>query len=217
MIAPSGPQRCTDDLLVAADALSAEHDTTYHIHVLETKTQAVTGHEFYGDTLVGYLDRLGVLSERSTLAHGIWLTDSDIETLARTGASVAHNAISNQKLGAGIQPFRKLRDAGVNVGLGTDGGSSSDNARLLEVVKAAALLHKVTTPDYRQWPTAGEMLWAATRGGAASMRLAGKTGQVTAGMKADLVLWDLTTINFTPATTCATTSSTPRTARRSSR
>jgi cytosine/adenosine deaminase-related metal-dependent hydrolase len=198
VIAPSGPQRCTDDLLIAADELSAEHDTTYHIHVLETKVQAVTGREFYGDTLVGYLDGLGVLSERSTLAHGIWLTDADIDTLGRAGASVAHNAISNQKLGAGIAPFRKLLDAGVNVALGSDGGSSSDTARMFDVVKAAALLHKVTTPDFEQWPRASEVLWAATRGGAASMRLAGKTGQISAGMKADLIVFDLRTINFTP-------------------
>jgi 5-methylthioadenosine/S-adenosylhomocysteine deaminase len=216
VIAPSGPQRCTEDLLIAADQLSAEHDTTYHIHVLETKVQAVTGHEFYGDTLVGYLDRLGVLSERSTLAHGIWLTDSDIETLARTGASVAHNAISNQKLGAGIAPWRKLLDAGVNVALGSDGGSSSDSARMLDVVKAAALLHKVTTPDFEQWPTASEVLWAATRGGAASMRLAGKTGRCPWVARP---IWSCSTSarsTSPPATTCATTSSTARTAPRSS-
>ena len=198
VIAPSGPQRCTEDLLVAANELSLEHDTTYHIHVLETKVQAVTGQEFYGDTLVGYLDGLGVLSERSTLAHGIWLTDSDIEALARAGASIAHNPISNQKLGAGIAPLRKLLDAGVNVALGSDGGSSSDSARMFDVIKAAALLHKITTPDYEQWPSATEVLWAATRGGARSMRLAGETGALAPGLKADLVIFDLRTINFTP-------------------
>jgi 5-methylthioadenosine/S-adenosylhomocysteine deaminase len=198
VIAPSGPQRCTEDLLVAADELSAEHDTTYHIHVLETKVQAVTGHEFYDDTLVGYLDGLGVLSERATLAHGIWLTDEDIGALARAGASVAHNAISNQKLGAGIAPFRQLLDAGVNVALGTDGLSSNDSARMFDVIKAAALLHKVTTPDYEQWPTASEILWAATRAGARSMRLQGETGAISPGMKADLVVFDLRTLNFTP-------------------
>ncbi|HWF49724.1 MAG TPA: amidohydrolase family protein [Solirubrobacteraceae bacterium] len=197
-IAPSGPQRCTDDLLLAADELSREHDTTYHIHVLETKTQAVTGHEFYGDTLVGYLDGLGVLSERATLAHGIWVTDGDIEAIAGAGASVAHNAISNQKLGAGIAPLRRLLDAGVNVALGSDGLSSSDSARMSDVIKAAALLHKVTTPDYAQWPSATEILWAATRGGARSMRLAGETGAIAPGLKADLVLYDLRTLSFTP-------------------
>jgi cytosine/adenosine deaminase-related metal-dependent hydrolase len=198
VIAPSGPQRCTEDLLIAANELSREFNTTYHVHVLETKVQAITGQEFYGDTLVGYLDGLGVLSERSTLAHGIWLTDEDIERLGQAGSSVAHNPISNQKLGAGIAPFRKLRDAGVNVALGSDGGSSSDSARMFDVIKAAALLHKVTTPDYEQWPSATEILWAATRGGARSMRLEDETGAIAPGMKADLVVFDLRTINFTP-------------------
>jgi cytosine/adenosine deaminase-related metal-dependent hydrolase len=198
VIAPSGPQRCTEELLVASNELSREHDTTYHIHVLETKVQAVTGRELYGDTLVGYLDGLGVLSDRSTLAHGIWVTDADIEALALAGASVAHNAISNQKLGAGIAPLRKLLDAGVNVALGTDGGSSSDSARMFDVIKAAALLHKVTTPDYTQWPSATEVLWAATRGGARSMQLDGETGAIAPGLKADLVIFDLRTLSFTP-------------------
>jgi 5-methylthioadenosine/S-adenosylhomocysteine deaminase len=198
VIAPSGPQRCSDDLLVAADALSAEFDTTLHVHVLETKTQAVTGNEFYGRTLVGHLDDLGVLSDRLTIAHGIWLTDADIGLLGAAGASVAHNAISNQKLGAGIAPLRELLDAGVNLALGSDGLSSNDSARMFDVMKAAALLQKIGTPNYKSWPTAHEMLWAATRGGARSVRLTDDIGAIEPGRKADLVLLDLTTINFTP-------------------
>jgi Amidohydrolase family len=66
----------------------------------------------------------------------------------RARCSVAHNPISNQKLGAGIAPFRKLMDAGVNVALGTDGISSNDTARMLDVMHVAAILHKVTSPDY---------------------------------------------------------------------
>ncbi|GAA1271366.1 amidohydrolase [Pseudonocardia aurantiaca] len=198
VIAPSGPQRCTDDLFVAADELSREHDTTFHVHVLETKMQAVTGREFYGSTLVEYLDRLGVLSDRATLAHGIWLTDSDIARLGEVGASVAHNPISNLKLGSGIAQWRALLDAGVNLGLGSDGLSSNDSARMFDVVKSAALLHKVTHPDYRTWPTADEVLWAATRGGARSARLADDVGAIEAGRKADFVVLDLRSINFTP-------------------
>ncbi|MEU0970996.1 amidohydrolase [Streptomyces sp. NPDC005917] len=198
VIAPSGPQRCTDDLFVAANELSVQHDTTFHVHVLETKTQAVAGREFYGSTLVEYLDRLGVLSDRATLAHGIWLTDSDIARLGEVGASVAHNPVSNLKLGSGIAPWRALLDAGVNVGLGSDGLSSNDSARMFDVVKSAALLHKVTQPDYRAWPTADEALWAATRGGARSARLTDTVGAIEAGRKADFVLLDLRSINFTP-------------------
>lgn len=198
VIAPSGPQRCSEELLVAADALSAEFDTTLHIHVLETKTQAVTGDEFYGRTLVGHLGELGVLSDRLTIAHGIWLTDPDIALLGAAGASVAHNAISNQKLGAGIAPLRELLDAGANLALGSDGLCSNDSARMFDVMKAAALLQKIVTPDYSRWPTAHEMLWAATRGGARSVRLTDEIGAIEPGRKADLVLLDLNTINFTP-------------------
>jgi 5-methylthioadenosine/S-adenosylhomocysteine deaminase len=198
VIAPSGPQRCSDELLVAADALSAEFDTTLHVHVLETKTQAVTGREFFGRTLVQHLDGLGVLSDRLTIAHGIWLTAPDIALLGAAGASVAHNAISNQKLGAGIAPLRELLDAGVNLALGSDGLCSNDSARMFDVMKAAALLQKIVTPDYETWPTAHEMLWAATRGGARSVRLTDDIGAIARGRKADLVLLDLTTVNFTP-------------------
>lgn len=198
VIAPSGPQRCTDDLFVAANELSATHDTTFHVHVLETKMQAVTGQEFYGQTLVEYLDSLGVLSDRATLAHGIWFTDSDIARLGEVGASVAHNPISNLKLGSGIARWRDLLTAGVNLGLGSDGLASNDSGRMFDVVKSAALLHKVTHPDHRSWPTADEVLWAATRGGARSARLTDVVGAIEPGRKADFALLDLRSINFTP-------------------
>lgn len=198
VVAPSGPQRCTDELLVAADALSAEFDTTLHLHVLETKVQAVTGHEMYGTTLVRHLADLGVVSDRLTVAHGIWLTDDDIEVLGAAGASVAHNAVSNQKLGAGIAPVRALLDAGVNLALGSDGLSSNDSARMFDVMKAAALLQKVVSPDHARWIGAQEVLRAATRGGARSCRLTDEVGAVEVGRKADLVLLDTTTVNFTP-------------------
>lgn len=199
VIAPSGPQRCTEDLLVGADELSREHRTTYHIHVLETKVQAVTGREFYGKTLIRYMHDLGVLNERTTIAHSIWVTDEDIELMAAADSSIAHNAISNQKLGAGIAPFRKLLDAGVNVALGTDGISSNDTPRILDVMHVAALLHKVTTPDYTTWPDASEIIRAATVGGARSAFVHEETGSLEPGKKADLLVLDTRKgFNFTP-------------------
>ncbi|MDT5281502.1 MAG: 5-methylthioadenosine/S-adenosylhomocysteine deaminase [Mycobacterium sp.] len=203
VIAPSGPQRCTDELFIAADELSREHDTTLHVHVLETRMQAVTGSVMYGSTLVEHLDSLGVLSDRATLAHGVWLTDGDIERLGQVGASVAHNPISNLKLGSGVAPWRALLDAGVNLGLGSDGLSTNDSARMFDVVKSAALLHKVTQPDFTAWPTADEVLWAATRGGATSARLGSQIGAIEAGRKADLLVLDLRSVNFTPVNNIA--------------
>jgi len=197
-LAPSGPQRCTDELLVACDELARRHDLGTHIHVLETKVQAVTGREFYGCTLVERLHDLGVLGPHTAIAHGIWLTASDIKTLAERETSVVHNPISNQKLGAGIAPWRELLDAGVNVALGTDGLCSNDSARMFDVVKSAALLHSVSEPDYTRWPTANEVLWSATRAGARSATLEDEVGSIEVGKRADLVLLDLNSINFVP-------------------
>lgn len=199
MLAPSGPQRCTDDLLVGATELAAEFDAEVHIHVLETKTQAVTGDELYGgQTLVEHLDGIGAMSERTTFAHGIWVTDDDIERIARRGTSVSHNAISNLKLGSGVLPWRRYHDAGVNLGLGTDGCSSSDTPRLMEVMKTAALLHKVTEPDLARWSTVDEVLRAATIGGARSAVLDRSIGSIEVGKRADLVMFDTETLAFLP-------------------
>lgn len=198
MVAPSGPQRCTDDLLSAVTEMAVEQGAECHIHVLETKTQAVTGDEFYGTTLVKHLQRIGALSPNTTFAHGIWVTDEDIELIADAGVSVSHNPISNLKLGSGVLPWRKYLDAGVNLGLGSDGGSSSDTPRMLEVVKAAALLHKISGPVFEQWPTVHEVLHAATLGGARSGMLQERTGSLEVGKEADLVIYDLQTLAFTP-------------------
>ncbi|AUS80956.1 amidohydrolase [Actinoalloteichus sp. AHMU CJ021] len=198
MVAPSGPQRCTDDLLVGAAELARAWNAEYHIHVLETKVQAVTGREFHGTTLVEHLRRIGALGRETTLAHGIWLTRSDIEILGAANASVSHNPISNLKLGSGIAPFRDLLDAGVNLALGSDGASSSDSPRMLDVVKAAGLLHKVSEPDHHRWPSVAEVLRAGTLGGARSALVEDRTGSLEVGKQADLVIYDLNTLSFTP-------------------
>ncbi len=198
MVAPSAPQRCDEDLLVGATRLAQRFDAECHIHVLETKTQLVTGNEMYGGSLVAYMDRIGALSPNTTLAHGIWLTEDDMSMIASAGTSISHNPISNLKLGSGIAPWSALRNAGVNLGLGTDGCSSSDSPRMLDVVKSAALLHKVTNPDFTTWPTVDEVLHAGTVGGARSALLQDTVGTVEVGMQADLVIFDLDTMAFTP-------------------
>ncbi|SFS78851.1 amidohydrolase family protein [Saccharopolyspora flava] len=198
MLAPSGPQRCTDDLLAGATELADAHGAECHVHVLETKTQAVTGREFYGTTLVEHLRRIGALSPRTTLAHGIWVTDRDVEILAENRVSVSHNPLSNLKLGSGIAPWRRYHDARVTLGLGSDGCSSSDTPRLHEVIKSAALLHKVTDPDPDRWSSADEVLRAATLGGARSAQLDAEIGSLEEGKRADLLIYDLDTLAFAP-------------------
>jgi cytosine/adenosine deaminase-related metal-dependent hydrolase len=204
VVAPSGPQRCTDELLVAAAEFADRHRTPYHIHVLETKVQLVTGRELYGKTLVQHLSDVGALRRRVTLAHAIWIDDDDIELIAEAGSSVAHNPICNLRIGSGIAPLRKLLDRGVNVGLGTDEIDCNDSGRIFDVMHMAGLIHTVTTTDYERWPTPAEILTAATRGGARSVCLEDEIGSLEPGRKADIVLLDLDSLLYTPLNDPAT-------------
>jgi 5-methylthioadenosine/S-adenosylhomocysteine deaminase len=198
VIAPSGPQRCSDDLLAAAAEFADRHDTAYHMHVLETKVQMITGRELYGKSLVSHLHDIGALSRRLTMAHAIWITDEDIELMASADCSVAHNPVCNLRIGSGIAPLRKLLNAGVNVGLGTDEIDCNDTGRIFDVMKAAGLIHTISEPDYDQWPTAGEVLHAATIGGARSVCLDHEVGSLEPGKKADVTLLNLDSWPFVP-------------------
>ena len=198
MVAPSAPQRCSPDLLLACGDFAAANGLPLHSHVLETKTQAVTGRALYGKSLVAHLRDLGLLRPGTTLAHGVWVDDADIAMLGEAGCSVAHNAISNLKLGSGVAPVRRLLQAGVNLALGTDGACANDTVRLFDVMRVAALLHSADGSDGGQWLSAAEILRAATIGGARSARLDERTGSLEAGKAADLVMLDLDALAFTP-------------------
>ena len=199
-LSPSAPQRVTDGFLVRTAALAREHGEVLHTHLLETRLQQTLAQTRYaGRTVVEHLDDLGVLRENLTAAHGVWLTEGDLGLLAASGATVVHNPLSNLRLGSGLLGWRALHDAGVRVALGTDGASSNDSLRMLEVLKSTALLHTLTDPDYRTWPTVGEVLHAATVAGARAAGWGDRTGSLTPGLAADLLVFDLTrTTAFTP-------------------
>jgi 5-methylthioadenosine/S-adenosylhomocysteine deaminase len=194
----SAPQRVTIPYFEALTALSAEHDLPFIIHILETRLQRVLGQEKYGKSLVRYVDDLGLLDARKLVVHAIWIDEGDIALLAKSGCTVAHNPISNLKLGSGVMPWRALRDAGVPICLGSDEAAVDDTANMWGVAKAAGLIHKISDPDWDRWPRAGEVLDDLFLGGARGMGLAGKIGRIEPGYAADLVLVDLDTIAFTP-------------------
>jgi cytosine/adenosine deaminase-related metal-dependent hydrolase len=196
--APSGPQRCTDELLAGCAALADELDLVIHIHVLETRMQALSGRRMYGRTLPEHLDSLGFLSSRVCFEHGIWLTPSDIELVRDRGVTVVHNPVSNMKLGSGICPVPDLLTHGVNVALGTDGMCSNDGNDMFAALKSAALLHKLWETDYEQWLGADDAWRIATAGGAAAAGDPDGLGSVEPGKHADLVLLDLDSLVFTP-------------------
>jgi cytosine/adenosine deaminase-related metal-dependent hydrolase len=104
MIAPSAPQRCSRDLMLACMDLAVDRGVPFHTHVLETKTQAVTGHELYGKSLVAYMNDLGLLKRNTTFAHSVWVSDDDMRLMGEAGISIAHNAVSNQ---SSVPAFRQ--------------------------------------------------------------------------------------------------------------
>ncbi len=198
MVAPSAPQRCPPDFLVACHDFAVRHDMQFHTHVLETRVQAVTGPAFHGRSLIATMADLGILGPQATLAHAVWVSDDDMELMGEAGVSVAHNAISNLRLGSGVAPIRRMLDAGVNVALGTDGLSSNDSARVFDLMRVAALVQGVPGPDPSEWLTAAEVLAMATTGGATAARLGRDTGALGVGMAADVVMLDLGRLPFVP-------------------
>jgi len=152
----------------------------------------------FGESLVKYVHRLGLLDERMMVIHAIWVDDDDIALLAGAGCTVAHNPVCNLRLGSGIMPWRKLADAGVPLCLGTDEMNTDDTTNLWAVTKLAGMVHSLADADCRRWPQAREVLHAAVRGGARAIRRSADLGQLKAGFKADLCLLDLDTHAFTP-------------------
>ena len=200
LLAPTGIQLCSDALFEGCIALSEHYNLCRHSHLLETPAQQKLALEKYGCSAVEHLRRIGYLSERTSLAHCVWLSDDDITILAQTRATVVHNPLSNLRLGSGIAPILKYRQAGVNVSFGCDGAASNDSQDLLEAIKIGSILHNITDIDYHHWITPRQSVEMASLGGARGLNVVDELGSLTVGKKADLVLYDLTNLSLLPRT-----------------
>jgi guanine deaminase len=190
-LGPTIPMHCSDEFLIACRDLAREHDVPVQMHLAESKTQAVLGPVKYGGkTLAAHLGGLGLLGPRFSGAHGVWLTRDDVRRLADAGAGIAHNPMSNLRLGNGIAPVRMMLEAGLRVGVGTDSASSGDSQNMFECARLAAYLSRVRTPDYTRWVTVEEALTMATEGSAGVLGME-RIGRLAPGFKADIVFLDL--------------------------
>jgi 5-methylthioadenosine/S-adenosylhomocysteine deaminase len=194
----SAPQRVTAAYFRELDALSRQYGLPFFVHVLETKLQRVLGEEKFGGSLIRYVDGLGLLSNRMNIIHAVWVDEHDMDLIAASGAVVAHNPISNLRLGSGVMPFRELTRRGIPICLGSDEAITDDSINLWNVAKFAGLVHNLNGGDYEQWPKATEILDCLIHGGARALRLPKLIGQVALGHQADLILLDLDTLPFTP-------------------
>jgi 5-methylthioadenosine/S-adenosylhomocysteine deaminase len=193
---PSAVQRCSDDLLRGAANIAHKRKLPLHIHLAETKAQAVMGKQLYGTSLLQHLASLGILGPTLSLAHSIWIEPADIELFARSGATPVHNPASNLRLGSGLAPVRDYLSADVHVALGTDGAASNDGQNMFDALRLAALIHNQAGTDFDHWVRPSQALAMATRNGAGALGL--DAGVLAPGKMADLVLLRRDTLAFTP-------------------
>jgi cytosine/adenosine deaminase-related metal-dependent hydrolase len=195
--APSNPDRCSDAALLMCAELAGRFDTGIHTHLLETRKQAELAKNRYGTTVVQHLDELGVLSDRWSCAHSIWLTDGDIDLMAERRVTAVLNPGSNASLGTGLANVPAMQRRGVPLALGTDGAGANGNLVLHEAMRAVAIAHRVAEPDRARWIGARDVLRMATDGGAKAMRRP-DIGAIDVGCAADLAIYRLDKPWWTP-------------------
>jgi 5-methylthioadenosine/S-adenosylhomocysteine deaminase len=197
-IAPTIPMHCSDDFLRLCRDLATEFGLPVQTHLAESPVQREAALRHYGTTLTDHLHQIGLLGSRFSAAHAIWIDDAEIELIARHGGTLAHNPGSNLRLGNGIADMRRAIAAGVTVGVGTDGSSSSDNQNMFEAARLAAYASRVFDRPPQEWIGTAEALAMATEGSAAVLGMADLIGRIAPGYKADLVFLDLDHINLVP-------------------
>lgn len=186
-LGPHSPYLVSADHLVEAHELAKEFNAPYLIHVAEDRAEIERVSKATGMTSVDYLDSLGVLDDRMLAAHMIWPTPTEIELLAAREVGVAHCPQSNMKIAAGVAPVAAMLEAGVAVGIGTDGAASNNDLDLWEEIDTAAKLAKVTTGDSTV-VSAREAMTLATVGGARAIGLEDSIGSLEVGKRADLIV-----------------------------
>lgn len=182
----------------AAFQLAKAHDAVFQVHTLEDPSENATAREATGMGVVEALDSIGVLRPGTVLAHGIYLSDEDMERIAAGGAGIAHNPQSNMKLGIPkAAPVTAALAAGIPVGLGTDGPASNNALDMFGAMDAAARIQKFHLGDPATLP-AETIFRMATMGGAQALNLHDEIGSLEPGKRADIVLLDMQRPGLTP-------------------
>jgi 5-methylthioadenosine/S-adenosylhomocysteine deaminase len=195
-LSPHATYSCSERLWRRCAEVAADLGITIHTHLSEGQQEHRYVAESYGMTPTAWLHSLEVLGPNLTAAHCTTLSDEDISLFAAHDVKVAHCPISNAKLCSGIMPIRKLMEAGVTVGLATDGPASHNTLDMFQEMKFGAITHKNHNLD-PQLLSVDEMLRMATREAARAMHL-DKAGTVEPGQLADLIVVDLNKAHCAP-------------------
>jgi 5-methylthioadenosine/S-adenosylhomocysteine deaminase len=194
---PLIPWGCSDSTMRRTYALAQEWGVGTHIHTAESQAEVDLMLAQRGLRHAEWLESVGCLGPTTQLVHSVWLSDREIDLVARRGAIVIHCPISNMYLASGIAPIALLRQKGVPVALATDGPGSNNCQDMFQVLKFTACLQKVGTLNAMAL-LPEEVLQMATGGGARAMGLEAEIGCLEAGRKADIVLVDLNSPRLMP-------------------
>ena len=196
LVCPHAVYTTTPELLRSCADLAAELHLPLHIHLAESKAETAQCLEMWGKRPIAHCHDLGLLRPGTSLAHVVDVTEEELDILAATGVSVAHNPSSNMKLASGVAPVPAMLQRGIPVALGTDGAASNNRLNMFSEMGRAALLHKVCGGDPTLLP-AESVLRMATQGGATLMGQP-ELGALAVGRPADLLALDLTAPNLQP-------------------
>jgi 5-methylthioadenosine/S-adenosylhomocysteine deaminase len=196
-VGPHAPETSTPDMLRAAAQLALDHDVPLLIHVSETSGGVEETQNLYGALPAEVLRQFGVLQARVLAAHGVHLTERERSILADEGVGMVHNPTSNLKLASGVADVVALQEAGVAVGIGTDGQASNNDQDLFEEVRLAALLPKGIRQDPTLLP-AREAFAMATIQGARALGMENTIGSLEVGKRADIAVVRLDAVHNVP-------------------
>ena len=186
ILGPHANYTLNAEQLKATRAAATEYGVGISIHMSESPFELQYSKDTYGMTSVELYESIGFFDGPTIAAHMVWPTDVEIPILAERQVGVIHNPTSNMKIASGIAPIAAMLQAGVRVGLGTDGAASNNDLDMWEEMRLAALLQKVDRMD-PQVMSASTVLTMATRGGALAVGLGDAVGSIEVGKRADVI------------------------------
>jgi 5-methylthioadenosine/S-adenosylhomocysteine deaminase len=196
-VAPHAPYTCTQEILRATAALAVEFDVPLHTHIAETALEVENSRAEHGMPVVPYVKKQNLFDAKVLAAHCVHIDEGEIQTLVHHHAGVSHNPSSNLKLASGFAPVNKMLEAGLNVGIGTDGPASNNDLDMFEEMRLAAFIAKGYSGNPTALPAQTAALMA-TRLGAQAMHVGHLTGSLEPGKRADLILVDLSGLHNAP-------------------
>ena len=172
-------------------------DVPVAIHLSESKAELEIVNKLYNDTSINHLEKIGFFSGPTIGAHVVWPTESEVSILVKRKVAAIHNPSSNMKIASGFAPIPEMIDAGVLVGLGTDGAASNNDLDMWDEIRMAAFIHKGRLLDPKVMP-ALRVLGIATSGGARAIGLGDSVGTLTVGRRADMIQISMEATHLVP-------------------